>query len=204
MFEIAVTKAKDTLQVDSDVDLADEEVYKWCLQEGIKAYINRGMTKITKANYPDPEKLKEAALEVAMQNLEDLKAGKLPRRGRATKESKVPGVVMTEARRLARNLIKDEMKRQGIKVSHVEASEITKAANQLLEADDSLIKQAEANLAERAKTPIKVDVKALIKESPIKVAAAEAKKAKQKAATSAKQAAMVQTRGRVQPTQRAH
>jgi len=196
VFDIQITKAKDSLQVDTDVDLSDEELYKWCLAEGVKAYLNKGMSKVTKANYPDEEKRKEAALEIAMQNLEDLKVGKMPKRGRSAKAGKVPGVVMTEARRLAKNLIKDEMKRQGIKVSHVEASEITKAANQLLEADASLIEQATKNLEERAKVPVKIDVKSIIKTSPTKVAAAEAKKQKAKAATSAKQAAMVQTRGR--------
>lgn len=204
-FDIQITKAKDSLQVDSDVDVSDEEVYKWCLAEGIKVYLNKGMGKITKANYPDEEKRKEAALEIAMQNLEDLKAGKMPKRGRVSaKAGKVPGKVMTEARRLAKNLIKDEMKRQQIKVSHVEASEITKAANQLLEADPSLIEQAYKNLEEREKVPVKIDIKSVIKTSPTKVAAAEAKKAKAKAATSAKQAAMVQPKARptVQPTVR--
>jgi len=34
----------------------------------------------------------------------------------------------TEARRIARNAVKSELKRQGVKISHVEADAITKAA----------------------------------------------------------------------------
>jgi hypothetical protein len=52
----------------------------------------------------------------------------------------------TEARRIARNAVKTELKRQGIKVSHVEASEITKAAYHLLHCEPTIIEDARRNL----------------------------------------------------------
>ena len=54
--------------------------------------------------------------------------------------------VKTEARRLARAFVKAELKRQGVKVSHVEASEITKAAYYLLHCEPSIIADAKRNL----------------------------------------------------------
>jgi hypothetical protein len=58
-----------------------------------------------------------------------------------------PGAVMTEARRLARNTAKDKLRAQNIKFNDVEASEITKIGNALLEADLlSFIETAKANL----------------------------------------------------------
>ena len=56
------------------------------------------------------------------------------------------GPVRTECLRIARKLVKDELKAQGIKVSHVEASEITRAAKDLISKDRTIFKEARANL----------------------------------------------------------
>ena len=90
---------------------------------------------------------------------------------------------MTEARRIAKNIIKDMMKRDKIKVSHVPAAEITKAANALLAVRPELVTQAEQSLAERK--AIKIDTAQFdigqIKIDPKLVAKAEAdKQAKKK------------------------
>ena len=61
-----------------------------------------------------------------------------------------PGSVMTEARRLARNIAKDELRRRGIKFSSVESKEIKKIADTLVEADLNIIKSAKANLEKYA------------------------------------------------------
>jgi len=50
--------------------------------------------------------------------------------------------VMTQARAIARGLIKAELKRQGVKLSYVEASQITKAAKHLIELEPKVIKIA--------------------------------------------------------------
>lgn len=59
------------------------------------------------------------------------------------------GPVRTEMLRIARNLVKDELKRQDIKVEFVEASEITEAAIHLCNADLSVMKAAKEELKAR-------------------------------------------------------
>jgi len=118
-------------------------------------------------------------------------------------KSKESAQVMTEARRIARNLVKDAMKEEGIKISHVKASEITAAANELIGDDPSIVEQAKANLAAAETAPkAKINIKALIKEDPELVAKAEAKKAKERESKplSKTQAGKVKPRaGKAQP-----
>lgn len=189
ILSVPVTKSKGSVEIDTDT--IPEDVYKEALLQGLKVLVNRGASKITKASTKDEAELKALAQEKAEEQVELIMTSKIKFTG-GSKAKKASGAVMTEARRLARNLVKDEMKRQGIKISHVEAKEITAAANALLDEDPSIVEQATANLAEREKTPIKIDVKSMIKTSPKLVAAAEAKKAKDQ--LSAKQAGKVKTR----------
>lgn len=205
ILNVPVTKAKGTVEI--DLDTIPEEVYKEALLQGLKVLVNRGASKISKVTYPVEAELKTAALAKAQEQVEAIKAGKIKITGQK-KVAGVTGAVTTEARRLARNLVKDEMKRQGIKISHVEASEITKAANELLAADTkphedgtpNLYEQAKANLEARAKVSVssKINIKALIHESPELVAKAEARKAKKDGTLSAKQAGKVKTRAKGQ------
>ena len=193
VLNVPITKSGKTVEINTD-DLPDT-VYQEALLQGLKVLANRGMSKITKVTYPAADELKDAAQAKALANVEDIKAGKIKFSG--AKKAKTSGAVMTEARRLAKNLVKDGIKEAGGKISHYEAKEITAAANELLndaEQGPVLVAQAEANLAERAKTPIKVNVSA-IKISPKKVAAAEAKKAEKKP-LSAKQAGKVAPRAK--------
>lgn len=186
-FSIPVTKAKASVEVDTDV--IPEDVYAYALQLGLKELVNRGMTKITVAKLEGEElsKAQAAALAQAEKNVEAINAGTVRKTG-AKAAGKASGATMTEAMRLARALIKDQMKAQGIKVSHVEASEITRYAKQLVEADSSLLETAKANIEARSKATIAIDV-TTIKTSPKLVAAAEAKKKAPKDGTlSAKQA----------------
>lgn len=170
--QIPIVKGKSTIDVETDN--LPEDVYREVILQGLKVILNRGTSKVTGTLYPDAEELKAKAMEVAATQLEMAYAGKTKLTG--AKVKKASGAVMTEARRLARALVKEAMKEAKIKVSHVEASEITKAANALLESDPGLIAQAEANLAERAKKPIAIDVKSLISVNPKLVEKAEAKK----------------------------
>lgn len=147
IMKIEVTKAKQALEINTKA--LPDEVYNEVVRQGLKVLLNRGMTKITKETYPNAEELKAAALEKAQTTLEDMKAGKIRIMG--AKGDRVSGVVMTEARRIAKALVKDEMKRQKIKVSYVEASEITKAANALIAANPAIVEQAKANIEAREK-----------------------------------------------------
>jgi hypothetical protein len=176
---VPVTKSKGFVEIETD-NLPDE-VYKEALLQGLKVLVNRGMSKITKANIPDEATFKAEAQAKAKKNVEDIYAGKVRITG--GKAKKASGVVMTEARRLAKNLVKDAMKSAGIKISHVEASEITKAANALLDEDPSIIEQAKANVEAREKQvegegDKLASIVGSISISQKKVAAAEAKRAK--------------------------
>jgi hypothetical protein len=186
--KIAITKAKGEF-VTIDSDKLPDDVFKEALMLGLKTLVNRGTSKITKALYEnDEEKLKAAAIAKANEQVELIMTSKIRFTG-AKKAKGASGAVMTEARRLAKNLVKDQIKAAGLKISHYEASEITKAANALLESDTgpSIIEQAKANLAERENIKPALDITALIAPSAKKVAAAEAKKAEKKP-LSAKQA----------------
>ena len=189
---IPVTKAGNRK---IEVDTADipDDMYTLVMEEGLKVILNKRMSKIvTKGLEGDAlVEAQDAAFTVASENFDNLKAGKV-RRGRAGATTadgkKVPGAVMTEARRLAKEVVKNEIRAAGMKISHVEASEITKAANALIAEDPSYIEQATVNIESRAQVKPKVDIKALIHESPKLVAAAEKAKADRKLTLSAKQA----------------
>ena len=159
--------------------IASDEVYREVLLQGIKAIAERNMSKLTKEAYPVEAERKAAILAKAQANVEDMYAGKIKITGKIIK--KVSGAIMTEAMRLGRNLVKDAMKANKIKISHVKASEITAAAKALLESDPSIIATAEANLKAREATPMKINIASLIHVDPELVRKDEAKKAKEKA-----------------------
>lgn len=195
VLNIAITKAKTTMQVDTDK--IPEDVYAEALSLGLKVLLNRGASKVTATTYPNEEERKVAALEVATKQMDLVNTSKIKFTGGKAKKG-TSGAVMTEARRLAKALVKDAIKAQGGKISHYEASEITKAANALLETEKGaeLIVMAKANLAERDKVKAGeiIDLAGIISESPELVAKAEArKKAKP---LSAKQAGMVAKRSK--------
>jgi len=202
LMQVPVTKGKGTVTVDTET--IPEPVYQEALALGLKVLANRGTSKITKTTYPKEDELHAAAMEAAEKQVVLINTGKIKFTGQK-KAKGASGAVMTEARRLARVIVKDELKSNGIKISHVEASEITKAANELLEAMPDLVEQAKANLAEREKKalPDGIDISKLVKVSPTLVAKAEEKKAKAKTTLSAKQAGKPKVRAKPQPTAQA-
>jgi hypothetical protein len=173
VLKVPVVKGKTFIEV-STSDLP-EHVYREVLIQGLKVLVNRGQTKLTKGAIPDPEKLKEAAMEAAEATLQNMYDGKIRMSGGA-KSDKVPREVMTEARRIARAMVKDELKRSGVKVSYVESSEITKAANVLLADNPQIIEDAKEEVEKRAKAKVKIDV-SKIPQSQKRIQAAEARKA---------------------------
>ena len=194
---IPVTKAGTTLSVDTDA--LPEDAFRSVVEAGLKALLNLGMSKIlTKGLEGDQlSDAQDAALAKATENLENLKSGK-DKKGRAAAKdangNKVSGPVMTEARRLAKEVVKNEIRAAGMKISHIEASVITKAANELIAADPSFIAKATENLESRSQVKSAVDISALVHESPKLVAKANAAKAERKTQLSAKQAGKVAPR----------
>lgn len=192
--DITITKGKATIHV--NLDQLPDGVYMKALEEGLKVLLNKGMSKITTKDLEgeELEKAKSAAMEKAASNLADLYAGKVSGRTKKAK-SGVPGVVMTEARRIAKAIIKDQAKAAGIRVGAVPAKQWTEAANQYLESDQgpAIIAQAQKNLAEReaAKSTTGLDIKSLIHEDPKLLAKAKARNKVADGQQSAKQASMV-------------
>jgi hypothetical protein len=198
---IPITKVKGA-DVEVNFDELPIEVYKEMLFLGAKEYINKvGMSKIgaglTKLDGTELEKAQKDVVAQAKKNVSDMNSGKIKYHGESKSATKVSGAVNTEAMRLAKNIVKDLMKKAGLKISHTPASEITVAAKEVLKAMPDLYKTAEANLEARAKTPTiaGLDIKSLVHADPVLVANAEAAKAakkKKKGGTiSAKQAGMV-------------
>lgn len=180
ILSVPITKGKGVIDIDTDA--LPDDVFAEAMLQGLKVLLNRGASKITKEAYPNEEEMKAAAMAKANEQLELVKTSKIKFSGKA-KASKASGAVMTEARRLARNLIKDELKAAKIKISTVDAKEITKAANDLLAGaqGEALIAKAKENLEARANVSVSADLISAIKVNPKKVQALEAKKAEAKA-----------------------
>jgi len=189
--EIKVTKAARTITVDTEK--FNEKVYEHVFLKGLEPLINAKMSKITVKDLEGEalEAARVAAYEQAEKNLNDLYEGKI-RAGRGTitakDGSKIPGPVMTEAKRLAKEVVKDEIKAAGMKVSHVAASDITKAATELVKADPQFIEQAFLNIEARKAKTVAVNISELIHESPKLVERAKKAQADRKATLSATQA----------------
>ena len=208
IMNIKVTKANRTIAVDTS-ELPDE-AYQFVLQKGLEALMNARMSKILTKDL-EGDKLaeaQEAAAKIAEENLSNLKAGKISKGRGGTKDAngnKVSAVVMTEARRLAKEVVKNEIRAAGMKISHVEASVITKAANELIAADPSFIEQATANIEGRKAVKSAINIADLVHESPKLVAKAEKAKAERKTTLSAEQAGKAAPRkAKAAPEQVAH
>ena len=183
--------------VDVDTAKLPDHVYREALMQGLKQIAERAMSKLTKTAIPDETQRRAAIKAKAEENIQEMYDGTIKITGE-TKAKKASGAVVTEAMRLARDLVKDAMKAKKMKISHVKASEITSAAKALLEQDPSILATAEANLKAREATPMKIDIAKLVHTDPDLVRKDEAKKAKAKAdkPLSAKQASKVAPRAK--------
>lgn len=201
---IAIPLKNGAGEVSVDTAKLPDDVYREALLQGLKVLAERAMSKITKEAYPDDAERKAAIKAKAEANVADMYAGKTKITGKAAVK-KASGATMTEAMRLARNLVKDAMKANKIKISTVKASEITKAAKALIENDPSIIVTAEANLKAREATPVKIDIMSLIKADPdlVKKAEEKAAAAKKDKPLSAKQAGKVAPRAKAKPAAQA-
>lgn len=210
MASLHIPISKGGASVTVDTDALPEAMYSLAMMEGLKVLLNKSMSKITVAKL-EGEKLAEAraaAMEVAQKNFEKLMAGEFSTGRKSAASGKIPGVVMTEARRLAKEVIKNEIRAAGMKPSHVEASEITKLANELIANDPSYVEQAQANISARtAKVTSGEDAEAVkaaalaklaklggVHESPKLVKAAADRKAESKTILSKTQAGKVAPR----------
>lgn len=186
---VSVFIAKGKGSLDVDISKLPDDVYNEVIQKGLQSILGRGMSEIKTGSLEGDElrKAQEAAMEVAAANLDKCYRGEI--RLMAAKRTKVKGKERTEAMRIAKQIVKDQMKAEGLKVSHYSAKEITAAAEQVLADNPEILEQAKENLAkidkEREKK-VKISLKSTMKADPKKVAAAKEKSDKAKAATAAK------------------
>ncbi len=187
---VSVHIAKGKASLDVDISKLPDDVYNEIIQKGLQSVLGRGMTEIKTAGLEgsELEKAQNAAMEIAQANLDKCYAGEI--RLMATKRTKVKGKERTEALRIAKQIVKDQMKAEGLKVSHYSAKEITLAAEEVLADNPQILEEAKSAIAKRekeAKEVVKIDLKSKMKADPKKVEAAKKKAAQAKAATAAKQ-----------------
>lgn len=195
MVTVPVTKGKGTVEI--DVEALPAHVFTAVVQAGLKDYVNRGMSKITKSTYTNHDELKAAAMAQAEKNVEAMANGTIRIVG-APKQAKASGAVMVEARRIALNMVKQAIKDANGKISHYERKDLTAAANELLNSEDGkeILALAQKNLDERAAVKPKLNVMGLVQTSQKAIDKAEEKKAKNKTEVSATQAGRVVPRAR--------
>ena len=201
IISVPIGKAGKDVNLDVDVGQLSDDMYALVMAEGLKAILNSRMSKVGPVTKLEKEgKLEELAtnrdlaLKIAQDNLTKLMAGDIKAKSKAAK-SDLPREVQTEARRIAREIVKNQIRAAGGKPSHYAAKDITLAADEFIKADASIVTKARENLANREGIKPAVDLSSLIKESPQLVAKAKAKSEANKApGLSAKQAGMVPTR----------
>lgn len=207
---IPITKGKTTLAV--NVDDIPDDVYTEVILQGLKVLLNRGTSKVTKEHYPKEAEMKAKANEVAAKQLEMVMTSQIKfTGGKAKADGKTPAKVMTEARRLAKIIVKEELKKLGIKPAHVEPKDITMYANQYLDSgsDASLltIEQARKNIEERETLTIGegIDLKSIaISDKLVAKAAKKKADAAKDKPLSAKQAGKVKARTKGEASHATH
>lgn len=179
VFEVPITKGGDKAFIQFDVSVLKDEDYALVMAEGLKAVANARMSKVgavTKLAGKELEDANALAMKIAAENLDKLVKGETKVRGKAKSTSDIPREVQTEARRQAREVVRNEIKRAGGKISQYAAKDITAAADQLIASDPSFVEKARVTLEARANLTSAIDISAIVKADPKKVAkAAEAK-----------------------------
>jgi|SRR5215469_6472671 len=179
---IKVIKAKDTVEIETSA--FPIEVYDEALALGFQALLNRGQSKITGTSIPDDDERAAAAAEVAQKTLADMYAGKIRRTSGVKSAKGARGEVAVEARRLAKFYVKEQLKEEGLRVSLIKPAVITKLAQELIESDPDITKEAEANVAARkgkTKTKKKIDLSAVKEDSELVSKATARGKSRKKA-----------------------
>jgi len=156
---IKVIKAKDTLEIETSA--FPIEVYDEALALGFTALLNRGQSKITGTSIPDDDERAAASAEAAQKTLADMYAGKIRRTSGVKSAKGARGEVAVEARRLAKFYVREQLKEEGLRVSLIRPAVITRLAQELIDSDPDIMKEAEANVAARkgkTKTKKKIDL----------------------------------------------
>lgn len=194
------------IKVKVNVTKLGDEVYQAIVAAGLETIFRKsnGIAKhiagITKATGEDLAKRQKAIAEAAGKTLAQMQGGQVPGK-KAAKATGEERLVHVEAMRLAKIIVKDQIRAAGHRQNAYTAKQITEGCKTVLTKLPHLLDLARKNLAERATETSAakgVDVKALfgsLADDPSKKAkpkVAPPKKEKgEKAPLSAKQAGMV-------------
>ena len=147
IMNIPVAKAGDTIPL--EVNALGEQMYTYLLFLGAKAVLARGMSNVTKAEFPNEEDRNAEAAEIAKKTLADLYAGKVRMTGMVKEKGLGRGEVNTEAMRIAREDVKAQLKEEGFRVSLIKPAFISKLARELIENDPEILAEAKTNVEKR-------------------------------------------------------
>lgn len=193
IYSVPITKGKQELRVNSgDFPV---EIFAEIFYNGLKVLLNKGMGDIkTKDLEGDAlAKAQAQAMKFAQDNLNKLLTGEFKKT--SSKATKVAGKIVVEARRLARQWTKDQLKHAGHKPSQYKASEISKFAQAVIDSDPSWIEMAKASLEQAAAKTATIDLGAL---KPDPTLVAKAKEKKKDRPLSATQAGLIAPRAKPQ------
>jgi hypothetical protein len=186
---VPIVKAGDKAFIAVDTSTIPPDMWDIVVMKGLEAVLGARMSKVgavTKLKGKELEDAQALALKIANENFAKMMAGTLKAKAKGKSSDGTPREVTTEARRQARQVVMNEIKRSGGKPSQYAAKDITGAADQLIASDPSYIEKARLALEERANITSAIDISTFIKADPKKVAkAAEAKANKPLSATQA-------------------
>lgn len=209
ILDVPVKKAGAVLQFDTDKlkgeDMNDVRVHIY--MHGLIPLVNARQSNVptptaqAKMKPEEVEGHKAEAMKRALENINALYEGKI-KATKGAKASKGDKLVEAEALRMAREQVRDAIKKdKDRKISHYKASEITVIARELLAASPELMDEAREALAKRTAKPVSADLLAKLVADPTLVA----KDAEKKAATKKPKPDMsipsgaIPTRRRAQP-----
>ena len=155
---IPVPKAgkETTVEIDPNEVMGDwpEDTIREILTQGLKVVLNRGQSKLKSTrnmtDKADAEKEREAIVEQVNKQVELCKAGKIKVTGGKSKAAGSRSPERVIAMQLARQAVKDELKRRNMKPSHYAQSEISKMAEQLLQSGSEVAEEILADAKEEA------------------------------------------------------
>jgi hypothetical protein len=188
IYKTTILKTKQAVEWDSDK--LDDGVYAYALQLGMKSILNR-LSKFKKEDYTSEGEFNTAVMAKVEETVNAAYAtehggtgGKGIRMVGTAKGPKTGGAEKVEARRIAREIVKSQLKAAGEKLSQYSAKDITEAADALIEANPEILAEAKENLTKRVEKAekLKVNISAISKSGKAPKAKAE------KAPLSAKQA----------------
>lgn len=188
--QIPVIKAgKRPIEIDTS-SLSDE-AYLAIVAEGLKHFINLGTSKLKQEDYATLDAFETAAFEIAEKQKAKILSGDI--RKRAAPKTKVAGVEMTEALRLAKISAREQYKVMAAtdktmpRISHILAKQWTETAKAMIASDpDMWLQAARESLARATEGPkVPSELFSHLTADPKKVEAAKKKAAKDKAGKTA-------------------